>query len=305
MTSEPILVTGASGFLGQEICQALSTDYEIDTLGRSYQNTYRVDLSRQTPTFEKQFNIVIHAAGKAHIIPRTQTEEDEFFQTNFQGTLYLLRGLENSGKLPQAFVFLSTVAVYGREEGEMITETFLLKGKTPYAKSKIQAELYLAQWCERNNVKLTILRLPLLVGANPPGNLGAMIGMMKKGFYVGIGSGAARKSMVLAADVARFIPLVAKLGGTYNLTDGYHPALVDLENAIARNIGQKDFFRLPDSFLRLVARAGDVLGDWSPINSHKFKKLTSTLTFSDAKARVFAGWKPHSVIDHLPKFLIN
>jgi len=300
MASEPILVTGASGFLGKEICHALSTDYTIDTLGRSSQNTYHIDLAKQTPTFEKQFSLVIHAAGKAHVIPRSKKEVDEFFQTNFQGTLYLLKGLENSGKLPQAFVFMSSVAVYGLEEGEMITETFPLKGETPYAKSKIQTELHLAAWCEKNKVKLTILRLPLLVGQNPPGNLGAMIRMIKKGFYVGIGSGAARKSMVLAADVARFIPQIVKLGGTYNLTDGYHPTLVELENAIAQKLARNIPCRLPDFVFRVVAKAGNVLGDKFPVNSHKFKKLTSSLIFSDVKARKMTDWKPHSVIDNLP-----
>ena len=44
---------------------------------------------------------------------------------------------------PKALVFISTVAVYGCESGELITEEHPLEGETPYAKSKILAEEYL------------------------------------------------------------------------------------------------------------------------------------------------------------------
>ncbi len=300
MTHELILVTGATGFLGRIICQELSIDYSIETLSKSSGNTYRADLATDVPVFENNFRTVIHAAAKAHVIPRIGKEADEFFQINVQGTVHLTKGLERHGKLPAQFVFISSVAVYGCDDGEMIKEDFPLLGETPYAKSKIQAESYLEDWSKNNNIKLTILRLPLLVGQNPPGNLGKMIGWMKNGLYVGIGSGSARKSMVLASDVARFIPVVAKLGGIYNLTDGYHPTIFELENALAENQKRNKLYRLPDAFLRAVAKAGDVVGDKFPVNSQKFLKLTSSLTFSDAKAREIAGWKPHSVIDNLP-----
>lgn len=305
MANEPILVTGASGFLGTMLCHTLSEHHVVDTLGRSSGNNYNLDLAIHVPVFDKRFQTVIHAAAKAHVIPRSKKEEEEFFQVNYQGTVNLLEGLKNSEKLPNEFVFISTVAVYGLEEGDMIDETFPLGGETPYAKSKIQAEVYLREWCEKYKVKLTILRLPLLVGQHPPGNLGDMIRMIRKGFYIGIGTGSARKSMVLTNDVAHFIPWVAILGGTYNLTDGYHPTLLELENAIAKRLGKKKLYRLPDSLIRLLASLGDLLGARSPINSHKFKKLTSSLTFSDAKAREVANWNPHLVIEHVPDLVSN
>lgn len=300
MVSETILVTGATGFLGKIICQELVSDYTVDTLSRSSNNTYRVDLAREIPIFEKQFRTIVHAAGKAHVIPQTKKEENEFYETNVLGTRHLVDALERSGRLPLEFVFISSVAVYGLEEGELITEDFALLGETPYAKSKIQAEVYLLDWCKANSVRLTILRLPLLVGQNPPGNLGAMIRMMNRGLYLGIGSGSARKSMVLATEVAKFIPKVAQTGGIYNLTDGYHPSVFEFENEVAKALGRSKPFRFPDSFINTVAKVGDVWGERFPVNSNKFKKLTTSLTFSDGKARELANWQSLSVIDHLP-----
>jgi nucleoside-diphosphate-sugar epimerase len=297
MNQRDYLLTGASGFLGKII--ATSLPGSVSTLGRSSVNDYKTDLSREVPAFDSAFETIIHASGKAHIVPSTKEEADDFHAVNVSGTINLTKGLEALSTLPRYFIFISTVAVYGKDSGEKISEEEPLKGATPYAVSKIKAEQFLQDWCAKHNVILTVLRLPLLVAADPPGNLGSMVRMMKKGLYVGIGSGQARKSMVLAEDVARFIPVVKKTGGIFNLTDGDHPAMVDLEEALAKKLGKRTPVRLPNALLKTAAQAGDLLGNKAPLNSLKYDKLISSLTFSDSKARSI-GWNPRKVIANLP-----
>jgi nucleoside-diphosphate-sugar epimerase len=302
MKVESVLLSGASGFLGKIILRSLTDKYQVITIGRSAENIYRADLGESVPDFTGSFDLVIHALGKAHTVPRSKREADEFFRVNVQGTANLLKGIERTEKLPGAFVFISTVAVYGRSEGELITEDHPLLGNTPYAKSKIDAEGLLTEWCAKKNVALTILRLPLIVGPDPRGNLRDMITMMKRGLYVGVGSGKAKKSVVLATDVAGFIPAVAARGGIYNLTDGMNPSMIELEDAIAAQLGKGKTLRIADAVIRFAARIGDHLGKKFPLNSSRFEKLTSTLTFSDARAKATAGWQPHSVVSNLPNF---
>lgn len=299
MKDDKILLTGGSGFLGKVIRHALQPEHTIKTLGRDTGNDYPVDLSVQVPTLLEPFTTVIHAAGKAHVIPRTEKEAAEFFSVNVQGTKNLLLGLERARVFPQRFVFISTIAVYGLTAGEGIDESWPLVGTTPYASSKLQAEEVVTAWCQKHRVTLTILRLPLLVGKGAPGNLGDMIRMMRKGLYVGVGYGEARKSMVLAEDVARFIPHVMPIGGTFNLTDGHHPRMREVEQALARALGSKRLLRLPYGLLAVVAKAGDVLGSWFPLNTLRLKKLDSSLTFNDGRARQKAGWNPRPVVEHL------
>lgn len=294
-----ILLTGGNGFLGQVIKRVLQLDYSIKTMGLASGNDYQVDLSTEVPTIQDSFHLIIHTAGKAHVIPRSEKEVAEFFSVNLLGTQNLLNGLERAQAFPKQFIFISTIAVYGVTDATGVDESWPLIGTTPYASSKIQAELAVTEWCRKHLVTLTILRLPLLVGKNAPGNLGAMIRMMRKGLYVGVGNGNARKSMVLAEDVARFIPKVAAIGGTFNLTDGRHPAMREIENAIAVALGRKRVARLPYGLLALVARVGDVLGSWVPLNTPRLKKLDSSLTFEDKLAREKAGWNPRSVIEHI------
>jgi nucleoside-diphosphate-sugar epimerase len=139
--------------------------------------------------------------------------------------------------------------------------------------------------------------LPLVVGENPPGNLGAMIRGIKIGYYFNIAGGNANKSMVLATDVAKFILKAAEKGGIYNLTDGQHPTFNELSKNIARKMGKSYVPNLPKLFAYILAKFGDHLGNKFPINSDKFLKITSTLTFDDNEARMAFGWNPSPVLD--------
>jgi nucleoside-diphosphate-sugar epimerase len=208
----------------------------------------------------------------------------------------LLIGLEKAG-IPQKFVFVSTVAVYGKSEGHLINEQSELNAIDPYGKSKIQAEQLVSNWCAVNNVKCTILRLPLVVGLNPPGSLGAMIKGIRKGYYFNIAGGTAKKSMVLASDVAKFLLKASEIGGIFNLTDGYHPSFFELSENLSRQLGKSRSKNLPFWLSKCIARTGDVFGDKAPLNSVKLNKITSDLTFDDSKAREAFGWHPTPVLE--------
>lgn len=287
-----ILLTGSTGFLGKVINRVLNDSFSFFEL--IHPNTlFPIRLDDEIPVFKNAFDIVIHSAGLAHSNANSDIDRNRFFEVNVKGTQNLLSGLTMVG-VPQQFVFISSVAVYGIDNGINISENEKLNAKDPYGLSKIYAEELISDWCKSNNVICTILRLPLVVGKNPPGNLGNMIKAINKGYYFNIGGGYAIKSMVLAEDVARFIPIIAPVGGTYNLTDGVHPSFKDLSLAIAK----KNFLNIPLLFGIFFGKVGDLLGSKAPLNSIKIKKITSNLTFDDSKARDM-GWKPKSVLKYL------
>jgi nucleoside-diphosphate-sugar epimerase len=131
------------------------------------------------------------------------SSSSEFFNVNVIGTSNFLESLSVS--IPKQFVFISSVSVYGLIEGENIDESHPLLALDPYGKSKIEAEKLVKEWCKERNVICTILRLPLVVGVNPPGNLGTMLRAIKNGYYFNIAGGNANKSMVLASDISKFL----------------------------------------------------------------------------------------------------
>lgn len=294
-----LLYTGASGFLANNTIPTLKQlGYNVITLGIG-DEAYQCNLAKDIPVLNESYDVVFHAAGKAHSEPKTDAEKQLFYDVNFQGTVNLCKGLENFGTLPKQFVFISTVAVYGLDGGELITEEHALNGETPYAKSKIMAEEWLTDWAGRNNITLTILRLPLVAGVNPPGNLGAMINGIKSGKYLSIGRANARKSIIWAEDIAAILPLIAPIGGVYNITDGLHPMFSQLEAVISEQLKKKTPLSLPIALAKILGWAGDIIGNKFPVNSNKLQKITSTLTFDDKKLHAAVKWNPSSVVKKL------
>lgn len=296
-----LLFTGASGFLGNNIISLLQEKYNIATVGLTPQDDYTVNLVSDIPKLDSKYDVVLHAAGKAHSVPKTEEERQLFFDVNLQGTKNLCTALENSG-VPKAFIFISTVAVYGCDFGENITEEHPLNGNTPYALSKIKAEKYLQGWCAMHNVKLSILRPSLIAGPNPPGNLGAMIKGIKTSKYLSIGGGKARKSVLMVQDIANLIPLLIEKGGVYNVCDSCQPTFRELEAVICKQLSRKLPLSIPYWLADMMAKIGDLLGEKAPINTMKLRKITESLTFSNEKAIRELGWKPMNVLDN---FKIN
>ena len=291
-----LLFTGASGFLGNSVRPLLARTYEVVTVGLASQDDYTVNIAKETPKLRERYDVVLHAAGKAHSVPKTEAERQVFFDVNLQGTKNLCAALEKVG-VPRAFVFISTVAVYGCDYGENITEEHPLNGTTSYAVSKRLAEEYLEKWCYEHNVILGIIRPSLIAGPNPPGNLGAMIKGIRRGRYLSIAGSKARKSVLMVEDIATLVPLLAEKGGIYNVCDSYQLTFRDLEMIVCNQLGKPLPMSIPYWMAKCMALLGDCLGKKAPINSLKLKKITKSLTFSNEKAVRELGWKPTSVLE--------
>lgn len=298
MVMNKLLFTGASGFLGYNILPILHKEYEtVHTMGLGQEDDIKINLAKEVPPINTHYDIVLHACGKAHVVPRTPEEEKAFYDVNYEGTRNLCAALEKAG-VPKALVFISTVAVYGCENGELISEDHPLNGDTPYAKSKIMAEEFLAKWCFEHGVVLGILRPSLLAGKKAPGNLGAMVNGIRKGFYLNIAGGKVCKSVLMAEDIARLIPLLIEKGGVYNVCDTNQPTFGEISWSVAKQLGKRKPISIPYWMAWCMAKVGDLLGSKAPINSYKLEKMTRSLTFSNEKARRELSWEPLDVLEN-------
>lgn len=292
---EKLLFTGGTGFLGRNIKPILDRMYDVTTIGIMEADMIKSNFVLDAPSLPTQYDIVLHAAGKAHVNPKTEAERKSFYDVNLTGTIHLCEALERSG-VPRAFVFISTLSVYGDEPGTMDTEDSRpLVGSSPYADSKIKAEAYLTEWCKKNNVILGILRPSLLAGKGAPGNLGAMVNGIKSGAYLSIAGGKARKSVLMADDIANLVPLVAAKGGVYNVCDDHNPSFGELEATIAKQLGKRKPLSIPYWMAKCLALVGDVFSSF-PINSQRLKKIVTSDTWSNEKAKRELGWQPMDVL---------
>ena len=70
-----LLFTGGTGFLGKNVMPLLQKNYEVTTCGITPKDMIQANLAKDVPTLDKHYDIVLHAAGKAHVVPKTEEEK--------------------------------------------------------------------------------------------------------------------------------------------------------------------------------------------------------------------------------------
>lgn len=294
---EKLLFTGGTGFLGANVKPILDKTYEVTTIGITDRDMLKANLVAGVPELPDHYDVVLHAAGKAHVYPKTEAEVKAFYDVNYEGTVNLCNALEKVG-LPKSFIFISTLDVYGLAIGENIDETYPKNPTTHYAISKLRAEEFLVKWAEEKGVILGILRPSLMTGPNPPGNLKAMINGIKKGYYVNIAGGYTRKSLMMIYDIAHLVPKIENVGGTYNVCDNHHPSYRELGICISKQLGKShNPLSIPYWMAWCMAKIGDLVGVL-PIDSHRLEQLTKSNTYSNEKAKKALGWEPLDVLEN-------
>ena len=287
-----ILLTGSTGFLGGVILKKLHRS-QVITIGRGHNNDIKYDLASKELLVTKIIcERIIHCAGLAHFYPNNEESARDFYRINYEGTINLLKNVEMS-KL-KSLVFISTIAVYGIEEGTKIHEDYPAQPNAPYGASKLLTESYLRDLSHEYGFDLCILRLPLIVGDNPPGNLGKMIDAMRRYRYASVNQGRAKRSVVFAEDVADLIARGNLGSGTYNLSDGCDVTFDLLERRIQEKYGIKFYPKLSLRFATFLAWIGDIF-TFLPVNSRIVKLMSMDFTVSSKKAYQELNWRPKSV----------
>lgn len=185
-----ILITGATGYVGQNLVSKLSKDQRVRcfvTIEKSVGDNVdfvRGDLSDINSLEEATRGIssVVHLAA---VIKSRRREE--FVKVNVEGTKNLLSAcIKNKVK---RFIYISSYDV-------------ILRNKNDYAFSKIQAE----DIVKNSGLDYIIIRPTVIYGRGDKRNLGMLFGLIKKySFAPVIGSGNYKLQPVYVEDVVEAI----------------------------------------------------------------------------------------------------
>ncbi len=205
-----ILVTGAAGFLGQQVVRcAQAAGAQVHATDRR-RDGLPVDLDfRQADicapeTLRGTFagiDCVVHLAGLAHVFGKSRAVVAPFHKVNTAGTAHVARAAAEAGV--RAFVLVSSVSVYGRHDAQPVDESFPCYPETPYAESKYDAEKRATEIAKAAGMRLTILRLATLYGEGDPGNVARLFRAIDRRRFVWIGDGSNRKSLIHREDAAK------------------------------------------------------------------------------------------------------
>lgn len=178
---EPVaLVTGASGFLGRHIGPALVREgWSVRRVVRSPEGSGdEVVIESIGPETDWQaalegVDAVIHLAARVHY-KHEEHAVQLYRDVNIDGTLHLARCAAAAGV--RHFIFISTVLVHGRSnEGRApFSEDDLLTPRGLYGMSKAAAETGLRTLARDTDMKISVIRPPMVYGAGAKGNFAVL-----------------------------------------------------------------------------------------------------------------------------------
>ena len=178
-----LLITGALGHIGSRLIRCIPAD--------KYQNVYLVD-NLSTQRYPSLFNlptgipfrfidadiltadlesllrgmdVVVHLAARTNAEASVESAA-EVERINFQGTERVARVCAAQGN---RLIFLSTTSVYGVQEDEVDEDCSFdhLKPQSPYADSKLKAELLLKEIQDSAGLQFVTCRFGTIFGTSP------------------------------------------------------------------------------------------------------------------------------------------
>jgi nucleoside-diphosphate-sugar epimerase len=314
------VVTGAAGWLGQNLVRALAADPDrarIRGLVAPGEDPARLEVLdprieivigdvRDPVVVDRLFEglgacTVFHSAAIIH--PRRAVRE--LFDVNVGGTQLVLDRARRVGAT--RFVYVSSNSPFGANEhpDDRFTEASPYAPYMGYGASKQEAEQLVFRTCERGDLATVILRPPWFYGPFQPARQTQFFAAVRKGRFPIVGSGEQRRSMVytgnlvdgaLRAEVAASAP-----GNAYWIADAEPYAMNDVLQTVRDALeaeglpcARRSAMRIPRVAGVVAERADQVLqGAGRYVQAvHVLGELKDTIACDIAKARAELGYEP-------------
>jgi nucleoside-diphosphate-sugar epimerase len=281
-----ILITGASGFVGQNLTKHLK-NYNLITISRK--NGFDYNLIDNDFLDNNKIAIIIHLAGKAHDLKKI-SNDSEYYEANTDLTISLFDSfLKSNAKI---FIYLSSVKAV-----KDFIETSLTEDTEPapisiYGKSKLKAEKYLLSKKLDYKKKLFILRPCMIHGPGNKGNLNLLYKLVSKNLPWPLGAFENKRSFCsihnLNFIVEKLISRDDISSGIYNIADDEPLSTNQIIELIANAQNHKfRIIKLPKSIIYFLAKIGNLIG--LPFNTENLIKLTENYVVSNEKIKMAIG----------------
>ena len=293
-----ILITGATGFIGQRLYPALLNQ------GHTLYATQRpTPSSSQLPADLHPIPIddtltpkaplppldaVIHLAARAHILNDSSPDpEADFFKVNTQGTLNLAKAALAASA--QHFIFISSIGAMATLSPQRLTETSPCQPDTPYGRSKLAAEQALIDLAQDSSMAYTILRPTLVYGPGNPGNMERLLKLIQRRLPLPLGAIHNQRSLVYVDNLVDAILTSLHHSQAQNqlflVSDGQDLSTPELIRQLAGYLQcSAPLLPIPPALMQL---AGRLTGKTNTVS-----RLTSSLAVDSAKIRHTLHWHP-------------
>lgn len=299
MKDPKVLVTGASGFVGEAVVFRLLLDRKFIPVAAARGATilhglcsvvpFDLTNTQRMPTLDG-VSVVIHAAARVHVMNETATDAlAEFRKVNVEGTLRLARHAVESGV--KRFIFISSIKVNGESTvlGKPFKADDLPAPADPYGVSKYEAEEALKQLGHITGMEVVIIRPPLVYGPGVKANFLSMLSWLHKGVPLPLGAIGNQRSLVAIGNLVDLIITCidhpAAANQTFLVSDGEDLSTTLLLQRLALALGKKAWLLpLPEVVLKLAA---SIVGKQGVA-----QRICDSLQVDISKNRELLGWTP-------------
>lgn len=296
-----IAVTGANGFLGSAVVARLLRDLNnvsacVRRNDRSVPDGAQVvrlgDLSIHLGWSDvvAGLDAVIHCAARVHVMQDTALDPlAAFREVNVDGTMNLARQAAAAGV--KRFVFLSSVKVNGESTPRLrsLTEDDRPNPQDAYGRSKLEAERGLLQISKETGMQVAIIRPPLVYGPGVKANFSALMGAVRRGLPLPLGSVNNKRSFVALDNLVDFIATCITHPKAANqiflVSDGQDLSTTELIRCMATAAGVPA--RLIPVPVWALQAIGALLGKGDAV-----QRLCGNLQVDISKAQSLLGWTP-------------
>ena len=304
------LVTGATGFVGANIAQALLASGEsiscavrlmpseltFNEAGVRWHVVGDINSGTEWQSALQGVQTVVHCAARAHVLQEKAIDPIAAYRkVNTEGTYRLAQQCAAAGV--KRFVFLSSIGVNGNQTSVPFTEAHLPNPCDAYAVSKLEAEQVLLNLADQTGMEVVIIRPPLVYGPGASGNFAILVNWMLRGLPLPLGSVHNQRSLIAVDNLVSLVLLCADRARTpqvvnqvFLVADGEDVSTSTLLRKVARAAGQPN--RLLSVSPSLLLKSAHLLGKRSVAD-----RLLGNLQVDASKARTLIGWRPVVTID--------
>lgn len=301
-----VLITGASGFIGQYLAHrwaeagaeviGLTRRGRRDTPALTWRTVNGLSDRGGIRAALEGVTMVVHLAGRVHSMDSEDPEALSLYrQVNVDGTRVILEEARDAGV--GNFAFTSTVKVVGSGARLPIDERTPARPLDPYGRSKLEAE-ELVLGAAADAFRTSVLRLPLVYGPGVKANMLALFRWVERGMPLPFGAIDNRRSFLFVGNLTHALEGVLHArprGRIYFVSDGDDQSTPALVRKIGAAVGRKPvLLPVPVPILRALGRAGDLLDQVasSPITTGTVERLAESLTVDTTRLSRETGYAP-------------